>query len=614
MSVYRRLFLLAILAILAGLVALVLPVRHEAGCDPRSRRPTLGSPKAVDALSTARDLPFKLTGRSPARRGAATEDSKEPSAGDSARHRYTRLECRGRPTSDLRRRLEQRGVRVIGFVPPVGLVAAVPRDFRAEEVAGLVGERATPAEAKLTPRTAERVAGAAADEGVLVFVELYDGVTGDQARGVVTDAGLDVLPRGGLPENVLLARGTPAAIGRLAAVNTVSQILQAPEKFAEDDRDIISLPDPQVQLDGGTTIPLYDTVSNGWDGVGQGSAALRYYFGQMTDDLDPVETEDELIRAMNTWSQYVDITWTEVFLPNQTDCIELDWLSQGDPGYDAFDGPGGILAHAWYPSPPNPETIAGNIEFDDEEIWEIGNPGAGMDVFSVALHEMGHALGLGHSDDINAVMYQYIWPNTVYTGLRADDIAGIQSIYASAPAGTVTMWESLGSHAAAGDIAVVLTDGATEPRASGLHTVRVTFDVTIDPASLGSPPLEITGVVSGAIDTRGAGVSLDGPGSVMTVVLTSPLPADDRFTIAVASTVLSIDGLPLEAGQAVTVGTLVGDVDGSATVGPGDVVAARQQGGAVTDAASARGDIDGSGVVTGRDLLSIRGRNGQSIP
>jgi Matrixin len=612
MRVCRRLFLLIILA---GLIALVLPVRH--GAEPGRRSsvcPTLKSQKAAEGVPTARDLPFKLTGRSPARQRTEIDGSKELMAGDSASHRYTQLECRGRPTGDLRRRLEQRGVRVIAFLPPVRLVAAVPRGFRAAEVPGLVAEHGVRPEAKLTPRTAERVANAAADEGVLVFAEFYDGVTGDRAVEVVTDAGLDVLPRGGLPEHVLLARGTPAAIGRLAAANNVSQIMQAPEKFAKDDRDIICLSEPQTQLGDGTTIPLYETVSNGWDGAGLGSAALRYYFGQMTNDLDAEVTKAELIRALNTWAQYVDITWTEVFSPNLDDCVEINWLSEGDPGYDAFDGSGGILAHAWYPSPPNPETIAGDIEFDDGDLWEVGNPGAGMDVYSVALHEMGHSLGLGHSDDTDAVMYKWIWPNTVYPGLHADDIAGIQSIYALPPAGTVTTWESLGSHGAAGDIALALTTGSTEPRGSGLHTIRVTFDVTIDPASLSSPPLEIDGVVSGVIDTSGAGVSLDGSGRVMTVVLASPLPGDDRFTIAMASTVFAIGGFALEVGQTVSVGTLVGDVDGSGTVGPGDVAAARQQGGAVSDAASARGDIDGSGIVRGVDLLSIRSLAGQSLP
>ena len=44
----------------------------------------------------------------------------------------------------------------------------------------------------------------------------------------------------------------------------------------------------------------------------------------------------------------------------------------------------------------------------------------------MALHEAGHALGLAHSSDPNAVMYAYYH---VASGLTADDIAGIQALY-----------------------------------------------------------------------------------------------------------------------------------------------------------------------------------------
>ena len=95
----------------------------------------------------------------------------------------------------------------------------------------------------------------------------------------------------------------------------------------------------------------------------------------------------------------------------------------GDPY--AFDGAGRVLAHTFYPAPPNPEPIAGDLHFDGDENWNIGTD---IDLYSVALHELGHALGLGHSDVPNAVMYPYY---RRVTGLTPEDVGAIRMMYAA---------------------------------------------------------------------------------------------------------------------------------------------------------------------------------------
>lgn len=62
-----------------------------------------------------------------------------------------------------------------------------------------------------------------------------------------------------------------------------------------------------------------------------------------------------------------------------------------------------------------------------------GNVTTGLDLQGVATHEIGHALGLGHSNTGGATMYPSIsGTGTNQRSLSADDIAGIQAIYGAA--------------------------------------------------------------------------------------------------------------------------------------------------------------------------------------
>ena len=64
--------------------------------------------------------------------------------------------------------------------------------------------------------------------------------------------------------------------------------------------------------------------------------------------------------------------------------------------------------------------------FDLAEYWVVPDGDSGIILRSVACHEIGHLLGLDHSNDKNALMYPYI--NDALKP-RDDDIIKIQKLY-----------------------------------------------------------------------------------------------------------------------------------------------------------------------------------------
>src|SRR5262249_8575164 len=84
------------------------------------------------------------------------------------------------------------------------------------------------------------------------------------------------------------------------------------------------------------------------------------------------------------------------------------------------------LAWSYQPPSVNNFSIAGDIEFNTGMPYNIGQT---YDLFTVAMHEFGHTLGLSESNIANSVMYPTY--KGVKTSLSTDDIKGIQSIYSA---------------------------------------------------------------------------------------------------------------------------------------------------------------------------------------
>lgn len=154
---------------------------------------------------------------------------------------------------------------------------------------------------------------------------------------------------------------------------------------------------------------------------------LTYAFANGTTDI-AADAERQAVRdAFALWSGVTPLTFDERSYAVGADIV-IKWASGAHGDSSPFDGVNRVLAHAFIPGSGG--DIAGDVHFDDAEVWTLSTRASGVqpiDLVSVAAHEIGHAIGLAHSGSTQALMYPY------YSGshrfLSADDVSGIQSLY-----------------------------------------------------------------------------------------------------------------------------------------------------------------------------------------
>ncbi len=155
------------------------------------------------------------------------------------------------------------------------------------------------------------------------------------------------------------------------------------------------------------------------------SFAASNYSNQPGGDYDTALTADQKAAtraALARWEEVCRIDFVEA----SEDSASVDLRF----GVDALDGQDKTLAQCGYVY-NGTDFVRAFIRFDSAESWNYAIPGTGVSgrysFYTVALHEIGHAIGLSHSGSASSLMAPIY--NASFGDLQSDDIAGGVYLY-----------------------------------------------------------------------------------------------------------------------------------------------------------------------------------------
>ena len=166
---------------------------------------------------------------------------------------------------------------------------------------------------------------------------------------------------------------------------------------------------------------------------------LTYYIANFSPDLNERTQRQVISQAFQAWADVANLNFREVGRAQDADmvlgfgvgshCDLYSIIGQPCPFSSDFNAPGNVLAHCYYPE--GPDARSGDCHFDENENW-VGTEDTRRTVvrfLDTVIHEIGHGLGIAHSDIKAAIMYPSYDSNDVKIRLSQDDIGAIQELY-----------------------------------------------------------------------------------------------------------------------------------------------------------------------------------------
>uniref|UniRef100_A0A182SLS9 Peptidase metallopeptidase domain-containing protein n=1 Tax=Anopheles maculatus TaxID=74869 RepID=A0A182SLS9_9DIPT len=155
---------------------------------------------------------------------------------------------------------------------------------------------------------------------------------------------------------------------------------------------------------------------------------ITYFIANWSSKVGEDAVAKFMAKAFGEWSKYSKLRFVRVYDPSADIIVGFGSGHHGD-NYP-FDGPGNVLAHAFYPYEMN--AYGGDVHFDEDENWKENSThlSEGVDFYSVAIHELGHSLGLAHSPVYSSLMFPY-YKGIAQGTLDYDDILAMYQLYST---------------------------------------------------------------------------------------------------------------------------------------------------------------------------------------
>ncbi|XP_059141143.1 stromelysin-1-like isoform X2 [Physella acuta] len=210
-----------------------------------------------------------------------------------------------------------------------------------------------------------------------------------------------------------------------AATQNLMKGARCGREDVKDDEDV-----EQLKQDGKTRRKRYAVARYADDTIAKWKAdKLTWRITAPSKQISTSQQRDIFRRAIAVWGNVVPVRFEEDRGTGEPDIDVRFVRRQHGPSDDpVFDGSNtdraNVLAHAWGPH-VQPKGLNGDVHFDEDDTWSNTDT-----LLGVAVHELGHTMGLLHSSDSSSIMYPVYRDSTVLT---RDDLDGINAIYKSWP-------------------------------------------------------------------------------------------------------------------------------------------------------------------------------------